>query len=43
MEVISFGAFGRLWLGGWEAEIKVAAAAAEGALSKIAGREDKKS
>jgi ethanolamine utilization microcompartment shell protein EutS len=43
MEVITFGAFGRLWLGGWEAEIKAAAAAAEGALAKIAGREDKKS
>ena len=41
MEVITFGAFGRLWLGGWEAEIKAAAAAAEGALAKIAGREGK--
>jgi hypothetical protein len=43
MEVITFGAFGRLWLGGWEAEIKAARDAAEGALAKIAGREDKKS
>ncbi|HUS28546.1 MAG TPA: hypothetical protein VMZ53_08555 [Kofleriaceae bacterium] len=43
MEVITFGAFGRLWLGGWEAEVKAAAAAAESELAKIAGREDKKS
>lgn len=42
MEVISFGAFGRLWLGGSEAEIKVAAEAAEGALKKVTGREEKK-
>ena len=41
LEVITFGAFGRLWLGGWEAEIKAAAEAAEGALAKIAGREAK--
>ncbi len=41
MEVITFGAFGRLWLGGWEAEIKVAAAAAEAALAKVSGREAK--
>jgi hypothetical protein len=41
MEVITFGAFGRLWLGGWEAEIKAARDAAEGALAKIAGREGK--
>jgi hypothetical protein len=40
MEVITFGAFGRLWLGGWEAEIKAAAAAAEAELAKIAGREN---
>jgi hypothetical protein len=40
--VISFGAFGRLWLGGSEAEIKVAAEAAEGALKKVTGREEKK-
>ncbi len=43
MEVITFGAFGRLWLGGWEAEVKAAAAAAEAELAKIAGREEKKS
>jgi hypothetical protein len=41
MEVITFGAFGRLWLGGWEAEILAARDAAEGALAKIAGREGK--
>ncbi|MDB4959690.1 MAG: microcompartment protein [Myxococcales bacterium] len=41
LEVISFGAFGRLWLGGWEAEIKAAAAGAEAALAKIQGREAK--
>lgn len=43
MEVITFGAFGRLWLGGWEAEVKAAAAAAEAELAKIAGREERKS
>jgi ethanolamine utilization microcompartment shell protein EutS len=41
MEVISFGAFGRLWLGGGEAEIMAARDAAEGALAKISGREGK--
>ena len=41
MEVISFGAVGRLWLGGNEADIAVAAAAAEGALKKVTGRESK--
>ena len=41
MEVITFGAFGRLWLGGWEAEIKAAADAAEAALGKIDGRQAK--
>jgi hypothetical protein len=41
LEMIAFGAFGRLWLGGAEAEIKAAAEAAEGALAKIAGRENK--
>jgi hypothetical protein len=41
MEVISFGAFGRLWLGGGEAEIKAARDAAEGELAKISGREGK--
>jgi hypothetical protein len=41
LEMITFGAFGRMWLGGWEAEIKAAVEAAEGALAKIAGREGK--
>jgi len=41
LEMITFGAFGRLWLGGWEAEIKAAALAAESALAKINGRESK--
>jgi hypothetical protein len=41
LEMISFGAFGRLWLGGAEAEIKAAAQAAEAALAKIGGRENK--
>ena len=41
LELITFGAFGRLWLGGWEAEIKAAADAAEAALKKIAGRDSK--
>jgi hypothetical protein len=38
LEVITFGAFGRLWLGGWEAEIAEAAKAIEMTLSSIAGR-----
>ncbi|MEZ4359612.1 MAG: hypothetical protein R3B48_05480 [Kofleriaceae bacterium] len=38
LEMVSFGAFGRLWLGGGEAEIKEAAAAAEAALASITGR-----
>src|SRR6187455_2864077 len=41
MEVITFGAFGRLWLGGTEAEIKAAVEAAESALKTVAGREVK--
>ena len=41
LEVITFGAFGRLWLGGWEAEIQAAAEAAEAALAKIDGRDSK--
>ena len=41
LELITFGAFGRLWLGGWEAEIKAARDAAEGALAKIDGRDAK--
>jgi hypothetical protein len=38
LEVITFGAFGRLWLGGGEAEILEARQAAQGALSKVSGR-----
>jgi hypothetical protein len=41
MEVVTFGAFGRMWLGGTEAEIKAAVEAAEGALKKLSGREAK--
>jgi hypothetical protein len=41
LEVITFGAFGRMWLGGSEAEIKAAVDAAEGALRGVAGREGK--
>lgn len=40
LEMIAFGAFGRLWLGGSEAEIAAAAAAAESALKGIAGRDN---
>lgn len=40
LEVITFGAFGRLWLGGSEAEIAEAAKAAEAALAGIDGREN---
>ena len=38
LEVITFGAFGRLWLGGTEAEIQAAVLAAEGALANVTGR-----
>ncbi len=41
LEVITFGAFGRLWLGGWEAEIQAAARAIDQALGAITGRENK--
>jgi hypothetical protein len=41
LEVITFGAFGRMWLGGGEAEIKAAVDAAEGALKKVSGRQSK--
>jgi len=41
LEVITFGAFGRLWLGGWEAEIAEAAKAVEMTLSSLKGRENK--
>ena len=41
LEVITFGAFGRRWLGGGEAEIMAAVEAAESALKKVSGRESK--
>jgi hypothetical protein len=41
LEVITFGAFGRLWLGGYEAEIAEAAKAVELTLRSITGRENK--
>jgi len=43
LEVITFGAFGRLWLGGWEAEIQAAVAAIEKTLGAITGRENRPS
>lgn len=42
LEVISFGAFGRIYLGGGEAEIEEAAKAAHAALAAIDGREEKR-
>ncbi|MBP8811957.1 MAG: hypothetical protein KBG48_23055 [Kofleriaceae bacterium] len=41
LEMIAFGAFGRLWLGGSEAEIAAAAAAAEAALHQVTGRDNR--
>jgi hypothetical protein len=41
LEVITFGAFGRLWLGGYEAEIAAAADAIKNVLESISGRENK--
>jgi hypothetical protein len=38
LEVITFGAFGRLWLGGWEADIAEAVKAIQSALADIKGR-----
>lgn len=40
LEVLTFGAFGRLYLGGGEEEIREAAKAAEAALEAITGREN---
>jgi hypothetical protein len=40
LEVIAFGAFGRLWLGGHEAEIDAAVRAAEAALAGLSGRDN---
>jgi hypothetical protein len=39
LEMVAFGAFGRLWLGGGEAEIREAATAAEATLTEIRGRD----
>ena len=41
LEVITFGAVGRLWLGGQEAEIAEAARAIQETLAAIDGRENK--
>ncbi len=41
LEVITFGAVGRLWLGGMEAEIAEAARAVQETLAAIHGRENK--
>jgi hypothetical protein len=38
LEVVTFGAYGRLYLGGGDDEIKEAARAAEGCLGQLAGR-----
>jgi hypothetical protein len=40
LEFVSFGAFGRMWLGGGEAEIHEAARAAEAALASLDGRKN---
>ena len=41
LEVITFGAVGRLWLGGYEAEIAEAAKAIRDVLSSLEGRESR--
>jgi hypothetical protein len=41
LEVVSFGAVGRLWLGGYEAEIAEAARAVREALAGLSGRAPK--
>ena len=41
LEVITFGAVGRLWLGGYEAEIAEAAKAIRDVLSSLEGRENR--
>jgi hypothetical protein len=38
LEVVTFGAFGRLWLGGWEADIQAAAKEIEQTLGSLGGR-----
>jgi hypothetical protein len=42
LEVITFGAFGRLWLGGSEQDMREASAAAEAKLAQLTGREEKR-
>jgi hypothetical protein len=41
LEVVTFGAFGRLWLGGYEAEIEEASKRIERTLQTIPGRDNK--
>jgi hypothetical protein len=41
LEVVTFGAFGRLWLGGYEAEIEEASKRIARALESIPGRDNK--
>ncbi len=41
LEMVSFGAFGRLWLGGGEADIHEASLAIDAALASIDGRDPK--
>ena len=41
LEVVTFGAVGRLWLGGYEAEIGEAARAIRETLASIGGRENR--
>ena len=40
LEVITFGSFGRIWLGGAEQDIDVAFRAAEAAIEAVTGRAD---
>ena len=41
LEVVTFGAFGRLWLGGGEADIAEGAKAAESVLASLVGRDNR--
>ena len=41
LEMITYGAFGRVWLGGDEENIAQAVKAIEGGLSSVTGRENK--
>jgi hypothetical protein len=42
LEVVTFGAVGRVWLGGGEEEIRQASAAVDAALSSLSGRASEK-